>query len=139
MERYRLRSALLAVGLGFQIPFCFAQKVIFVGPPELNVLKVVAFTLSKSDDLSFSLDRLDGYKIVLERDDIKFLSSPIVVVGDLGACAFANIPQGEYRLRLDVLRLSTQLKIHVAPEGKLFFDIKIGGGITIQERTAHEK
>ncbi len=138
MKRYGLYFVLLAVGLAFRAEICLAQRVVFVGPSEANVLKTVTFTFMKSGDRPFPLERLDGFKIVLERDATKFLSSPISIIDDKGICSFANVPQGDYRLKMEILELTTPIQIRLTPDRKLFFDVSIGGSVEIQQTAAHK-
>ncbi len=138
MKRYSFCLILLAVGLASYAAICLAQRVVFVGPPEANALKTVTFTFVKSGERPFPLGRFDGAKIVLERDDIKFLSSPISVIDDKGVCSFVNVPQGDYTLKIETLRLATRIQIRLTPDRKLFFDVNLGMGITIRQTAAHE-
>ncbi len=85
---------------------------------------------------NFSMDRLDGFQLVLRGDAGTFQSTPILTSGSRGNCKFNNpIPPGEYKLDMTILRMTTTVKIPKLPTRSLAMDLSIGSaGVNINVR-----
>ncbi len=85
---------------------------------------------------NFSMDRLDGFQLVLVGEGGTFQSAPILTNGNRGSCKFSNpIPPGKYKLNFSILRMTTEVDIPKLPTRSLTLDMSIGaGGITINAR-----
>ncbi len=85
---------------------------------------------------NFSMDRLDGFQLVLVGNAGTFQSSPILTSGNKGNCKFDRpIPPGEYKLNMSILRMTTTVTIPKMPTRSIALDMSIGaGGVTIIPR-----
>lgn len=83
----------------------------------------------------WKMDRLDGFKFVLEGASGRYESTPILTEGNHGSCRFLNpVPPGEYRLNISILRLVTTVPVPNYPKTSLTMDLNIGRDTTIRFR-----
>jgi hypothetical protein len=109
------------------------QKEIPIGPSRASSPKTVTFRFIRTADSTFNLDRLNGEKIVLERDGIEYVSTPIKTRGSEGVCTIAGVPPGECKLRLAFFRTTATVAIPAQPGNTVTLDFKISGqGIEIK-------
>jgi ABC-type amino acid transport substrate-binding protein len=82
---------------------------------------------------AFSMDRLDGFVLVLEGANGKYESTPILTAGNKGNCKFTHpVPPGEYKLNMSILRMTTKVVVPEVPKAALAMDMNIStGGISI--------
>jgi ABC-type amino acid transport substrate-binding protein len=82
----------------------------------------------------FSMDRLDGFVLVLEGTQGKYESTPILTTGNKGNCKFTRpVPPGDYKLNLSILRMrDVKVAVPDLPKSTLTMDMNIStSGITI--------
>lgn len=83
----------------------------------------------------WKMDRLDGFKFVLEGASGRYESTPILTEGNHGTCRFVRpVPPGEYRLNISILRLVTTVPVPNYPKTSLTMDLNIGRDTTIRFR-----
>jgi hypothetical protein len=94
--------------------------------------KSVACAILKTGG-SFSMDRLDGFQLVLEGAAGNFQSTPILTEGNKGNCKFSQpIPPGDYKLNMSIFKMVTNVNIPKMPTKTLTLEMNIGAsGITI--------
>jgi ABC-type amino acid transport substrate-binding protein len=82
---------------------------------------------------AFKMDRLDGFVLVLEGQQGKYQSAPILTDGNKGSCKFAQpVPPGEYRLAMNIFQMVTTVTIPDLPKSSILLDMKVSsGGIKI--------
>lgn len=81
------------------------------------------------------MDRLDGFKFVLEGASGRYESTPILTEGNKGTCRFVRpVPPGEYRLNISILRLVTTVPVPNLAKTSLTMDLNIGRDTTIRFR-----
>jgi len=97
--------------------------------------KAITCNIVKSGG-SFSMDRLDGFQLVLVGASGTFQSTPILTNGSKGNCKFNNpIPPGEYKLNMSILRMTATVDIPKMPTRNITLDMNIGSsGVTITPR-----
>jgi ABC-type amino acid transport substrate-binding protein len=85
---------------------------------------------------AFSMDRLDGFVLVLEGQDGKYQSTPILTDGNKGNCKFNQpVPPGEYRLAMNIFKMVTKVTVPDLAKSSLLMDMKVSsGGISITLR-----
>ncbi len=77
----------------------------------------------------FSMDRLDGFVLVLEGATGKYQSQPILTNGNRGNCKFTQpVPPGDYRLNMSILRMTTTVTVPDLPKSSLTMDMNIRQG-----------
>jgi ABC-type amino acid transport substrate-binding protein len=94
--------------------------------------KDIVFNFVKTGG-SFSMDRLDGFQIVLAGAQ-SYQSTPILTNGNRGSCRLSSVPPGEYRLSMSIFKLNTTVNVPKIPARTITFDMNIGAGITITQR-----
>ncbi len=78
---------------------------------------------------TFNMDRLDGFVLVLEGSLGKYQSTPILTNGNKGNCKFSQpVPPGDYRLNMNILRMTTTLTVPELPKASLTMDMNIREG-----------
>lgn len=94
--------------------------------------KSIACVINKTGG-SFSMDRLDGFQLVLEGTAGNFQSTPILTDGNKGNCKFNQpIPTGNYKLNMTIFKMVTNVEIPKMPTKTLTLEMNIGAsGITI--------
>lgn len=82
---------------------------------------------------AFSMDRLDGFVLVLEGADRKYQSTPILTEGNKGNCKFSQpVPPGDYRLAMSIFKMVTQVTVPELAKSALVMDMKVSSsGISI--------
>jgi len=82
---------------------------------------------------AFSMDRLDGFILVLEGPQGKYQSTPILTEGNRGNCKFAQpVPPGEYRLAMSIFKMVTTVTVPDLSKISLGMDMRVSsGGISI--------
>lgn len=82
---------------------------------------------------AFSMDRLDGFVLVLEGQDGRYQSTPILTDGNKGNCRFTQpVPPGEYRLAMSIFKMVTKVTVPDLPKASLAMEMKVSsGGIAI--------
>ncbi len=85
---------------------------------------------------AFSMDRLDGFVLVLEGSKGRYQSTPILTDGNRGNCKFSQpVPPGEYRLAMSIFKMVTQVTVPELSKSSLVMDMKVSsGGISITLR-----
>ncbi len=83
---------------------------------------------------AWSMDRLDGFQLVLEGPAGKFQSTPILTEGNRGNCKFTNaVKPGEYKLQMPISRTPANVSVPDWAETSLNMDMSISGGtITVK-------
>ena len=78
---------------------------------------------------AFSMDRLDGFVLVLEGAAGKYQSQPILTNGNKGNCRFTQpVPPGDYRLNMSILRMTTTLTVPDLSKSTLTMEMNIREG-----------
>jgi polar amino acid transport system substrate-binding protein len=78
---------------------------------------------------AFSMDRLDGFVLVLEGASGKYPSQPILTDGNKGHCKFTQpVPPGDYRLSMSILKMTTTLTVPNLPKNALTMEMNIREG-----------
>jgi hypothetical protein len=95
--------------------------------------KVINLRLIQEEGASFSFDKLLGYQAALERDDTRYLSSPLKAEDRDLTCTFSDVPSGTYKLKMDIFGLSAGMRILAKPVRTISLDMRIGRNITIAE------
>ena len=82
---------------------------------------------------AFSMDRLDGFVLVLEGPQGKYQSTPILTDGNKGNCKFTQpVPAGEYRLAMSIFKMVTTVTVPDLSKSSLVMDMRVSsGGISI--------
>ena len=82
---------------------------------------------------AFSMDRLDGFVLVLEGSQGKYQSTPILTDGNKGNCKFTQpVPAGEYRLAMSIFKMVTTVTVPDLSKSSLAMDMRVSaGGISI--------
>ncbi len=82
---------------------------------------------------AFSMDRLDGFVLVLDGAKGRFQSTPILTEGNRGNCRFTQpVPPGEYRLAMSIFKMVTTVTVPDLPKSSLAMDMRVSsGGISI--------
>jgi len=83
----------------------------------------------------FSMDRLDGFVLVLEGSGTRFESSPILTEGNTGRCRFNSpVPPGDYKLDMRIFQTEAILTVPDLPKSTLSMsmDISTQKGIDIK-------
>jgi len=82
---------------------------------------------------AFSMDRLDGFVLVLEGQDGRYQSTPILTDGNKGNCRFTqSVPPGDYKLAMSIFKMVTKVTVPDLPKASLAMDMRISsGGIAI--------
>ncbi len=85
---------------------------------------------------AFSMDRLDGFVLVLEGQDGRYQSTPILTEGNKGNCRFTQpVPPGDYRLAMSIFKMVTKVTVPDLPKSSLVMDMRVSsGGIAITLR-----
>ena len=85
---------------------------------------------------NFSMDRLDGFQLVLVGEGGTFQSTPILTNGNKGSCKFPNpIPPGKYKLNFTILKMTVDVDIPKLPTRTMMLDMSIGtSGVLINTR-----
>ena len=94
--------------------------------------KSISVTIQKISG-AFSMDRLDGFVLVLEGADGKYQSTPILTEGNKGNCRFNQpVPPGDYRLAMNIFKMVTKVTVPDLAKASLAMDMKVAsGGISI--------
>ena len=117
-------------------PSAHPQREVSVGPQRPEAPKTVVFYFSAAPESRFSLERLDGQKIkLLTSDDHSYQSTGIVVEDGHGTCKLENVPPGEYKLQMEVFKLTTTIRVPATSPQAVSFDMRIGSSISITQRT----
>lgn len=81
------------------------------------------------------MDRLDGFKLVLEGAAGKYESDSIRTEGNKGHCKFAQpVPPGNYRLNISILKMVTTVPVPELSKSSLVMDMNIARDTTIRFR-----
>jgi ABC-type amino acid transport substrate-binding protein len=82
---------------------------------------------------SFSMDRLDGFVLVLQGASGKYESAPILTTGNKGNCKFTQpVPPGDYKLAMSIFKMIKELTVPELPKATLTMDMNISSsGIVI--------
>ncbi len=113
-----------------------AEKAIANAAHEIELQeapKEVTFNFVKTSG-NFSMDKLDGFQLVLAGEQRSYQSTPILTNGNHGSCKLSTVPPGEYRLSMPIFRLNTSVKIPKAATRVINFEFNIGAGITITQK-----
>ncbi len=120
------------------LAFGFAQKEVSIGTPRPESPKTVILRLIREPGASFSFNKLLDYQVVLERDSRQYLSTPLKAADADLSCSFSDVPPGSYRLKMDIFRLNTSVRIASKPVSKISLEMHIGSVITINELLPEE-
>jgi len=78
---------------------------------------------------AWSMDRLDGFQLLLEGPTGKYQSTPILTEGNRGNCKFTNpVKPGEYRLQMPISRTPANVSVPGWAKTSLDMDMSISGG-----------
>ncbi len=78
---------------------------------------------------AWSMDRLDGFQLVLEGAAGKYQSTPILTEGNRGNCKFTTpVPPGEYKLQMPISRSPAKVSVITLAKTSLDMDMSISGG-----------
>jgi ABC-type amino acid transport substrate-binding protein len=78
---------------------------------------------------AFSMDRLDGFVLVLEGAAGRYQSQPILTNGDKGNCKFTQpVPPGDYKLNMSILQMTAKVTVPDLPKASLMIDMNIRQG-----------
>lgn len=82
---------------------------------------------------AFSMDRLDGFVLVLEGAAGRYTSAPILTDGNRGNCRFTQpVPPGDYRLAMSIFKMVTNVTVPELSKSSLTMDMRVSsGGISI--------
>jgi ABC-type amino acid transport substrate-binding protein len=82
---------------------------------------------------AFSMDRLDGFVLVLDSPQGKYQSTPILTDGNRGNCRFTQpVPAGEYKLAMSIFKMVTTVTVPDLSKSSLVMDMRVSaGGISI--------
>ncbi len=90
--------------------------------------KTISVNITKVSG-AFSMDRLDGFVLVLEGTSGKYQSQPILTDGNKGHCRFNQpVPPGDYRLNMTILRMTTTLTVPPLAKSALTMEMNIREG-----------
>ena len=90
--------------------------------------KIITVNITKVSG-AFSMDRLDGFVLVLEGPQGKFQSQPILTNGNKGNCKFTQpVPPGDYRLNMSILKMTTTLTVPAISKNSLTMEMNIREG-----------
>ncbi|HSW40099.1 MAG TPA: transporter substrate-binding domain-containing protein [Acidobacteriota bacterium] len=93
--------------------------------------KTIDVTINKIGG-TWRIDLLDGFTIVLEGEGRRFESTHILTKGNSGACRFATpVPPGNYRMTINRLQLTTDVKVPALPKSSVAMTVNIGATTTI--------
>ena len=94
--------------------------------------KAISVSIQKISG-AFSMDRLDGFVLVLEGSKGKYQSTPILTDGNRGNCKFTQpVPPGEYRLAMSIFKMVTTVTVPDLSKTALAMDMRVSsGGISI--------
>jgi ABC-type amino acid transport substrate-binding protein len=82
---------------------------------------------------SFSMDRLDGFVLVLQGANGKYESAPILTNGNKGSCKFTQpVPPGDYKLNMSIFKMTKDLQVPELAKNALTMEMNISAtGIII--------
>jgi hypothetical protein len=94
--------------------------------------KSITVSIVKSSG-AFSMDRLDGFQLVLEGPNGTFQSAPILTNGNRGSCRFPQrIPPGEYKMAMSIFKMTTNVKVPELAKNSIAMDMRVSAkGIEI--------
>jgi ABC-type amino acid transport substrate-binding protein len=94
--------------------------------------KSISVTIQKISG-AFSMDRLDGFVLVLDSPQGKYQSTPILTEGNKGNCRFTQpVPAGDYRLNMSIFKMVTTVTVPDLAKSSLVMDMRVSsGGIAI--------
>jgi len=134
MSRLQYIAALVFAAL--LVPSALPQREVPIGPQRPEAPKTVVFYFSAAPESRFSLERLDGQKIKFSTsDDHGYQSTGIVNEDGHGTCKLENVPPGEYKLQMEIFKLTTTIRIPATSSQAVSFDMRIGSNISITQRT----
>jgi hypothetical protein len=94
--------------------------------------KVVSVSIEHSGEPTFDMSRLDGSVFILEGKYAIFQSTPVLTDGGKGKCKFNQpIPVGEYRLIIDIFKISTSISIPNMPQRTINMKLDISKAMAI--------
>lgn len=115
MKGIARHSALLVLMVLLQLPTAVSQREVSIGPARPDSPKTLTFKFVREEDSIFNLERLNSSEIILEKDGVRLVSSPITIQDSEGSCTIPNVAPGFYRLSLPILRMTTGITITVPP------------------------
>ncbi len=85
---------------------------------------------------AFSMDRLDGFVLVLQGPSGSYQSTPILTEGNKGNCRFSQpVPTGDYKLAMSIFKMTTTVTVPDLPKSSLAMNMNISSsGIAITLR-----
>jgi glutamine transport system substrate-binding protein len=97
--------------------------------------KAITVSIVKTSG-NFSMDRLDGFQLVLVGEGGSYQSTPILTNGNRGGCKFnLPIPPGKYKLAMNILQMTVEVDIPKLPTRSIALDMNIGArGVSINAR-----
>lgn len=95
--------------------------------------KTIAVTIQKLSG-DWSMDRLDGFQLVLAGSTGSYQSNHIETEGNRGRCSFTRpVPPGKYRLQMPISRVPTEIDVPDLAKTSLAMQMNISGSrISIQ-------
>jgi hypothetical protein len=110
--------------------FARAQREVLIGTLRTPGSATVTLRIVAAPNL---LQRLNGSEISLERNGLRYVSSPVRRDGPDGICTILDVPPGEYPLNLPGLRTQGRMAVRRGTVANASFQIGIGTTITIKE------
>ena len=90
---------------------------------DVNITKVTG---------SWNMDRLDGFQLVLEGEEGRYQSTPILTEGNRGKCRFNTpVPPGDYTLNISILKMTTTVPVPKLSKTSLSMNLRIARDTTI--------
>jgi polar amino acid transport system substrate-binding protein len=90
---------------------------------DVNITKVTG---------SWNMDRLDGFQLVLEGEEGRYQSTPILTEGNRGKCRFNTpVPPGDYTLNISILKMTTTVPVPKLSQKSLSMNLRIARDTTI--------
>jgi len=94
--------------------------------------KTISVTINKQSG-NWSMERLDGFKFVLQGANGTYQSTPIETDGERrGACRFTQpVPPGDYKLNVSILNMTADVQVPELAQNSLSMTVNIASTITI--------
>ena len=97
--------------------------------------KTISVVINKQSG-NWSMERLDGFRFVLQGANNTYQSTPIETDGERrGTCRFAQpVPPGDYTMEVSILKMTTKVTVPEYAQTSLSMTVNIGSSITITSK-----
>ena len=96
-----------------------------------TVPKSLSVSINSSGEQVFDISRLDGFVLVLDGNNGKYRSTPIMTDGEKGQCKFNQpIPVGEYKLNMSAFNMTIPIMIPDLPQRAITLKIDMANTVT---------